>query len=269
MWLLWAGVLPAQQLRVASLNCHWFFHPDSAGSRGRSINRPATAEEFGAKVGNLALMLDTAGFDVAALQEVGGAFEADTLGRLLGAFPGFVQGRDTYTGQDVALLFRQTGAWSGGRPFRLRALDAAISKHACVSLRHSNGRRVHLVAVHLLRPSGLSAAGNQKQLDALARWAATSWRASPGDGFVLAGDFNTKGPVPLPGWLDAFAPPQTSTTMIGQRFPLDRIVISPNLVVVASSMTPPRLPKRPNAALVRAWTDHFCVAATLEFPHGG
>ncbi len=255
----------AQPLRVATLNCEWLMRPGTAGSAGPGIDRPRDGSEYAQKVENLAWLLFRASPDLVGLQEIGDMPEAADIAGRLGMRPFFVQGRDTATGQDVAAAAAGRGEWGVRATARIGCLDAVISKHMVLTLGSSRGRTIHAVVVHLLRPVGLSRRKHQGQCAELARWLGYVASVRPSEGFVVLGDLNSTeappGPLGLPGWTDAAG-------LLAQppgRWPLDRIIASPNLAVESPGLESPPLPRGASDSLRRVWTDHPCMAATVRF----
>lgn len=268
--------LSAQDLTLSTLNCCWCFLPDNQAGQVRTGDKVTTNEEFSRKIDNLASMLTRAGVEFAGLQELGGEAELRSLSGAVGQSLGvavdnaFAKGRDTYTGQDVgAFLCRQPGRWTIKECGRVPSLERLLSKHLLVSLYFANGKVINVLVVHLIRPIASGKNKHEAQIAGICQWAQESFAARPDQGFVIAGDTNSQDLPPSPfsmsGWLDAFTRFPCPTTHIGGRGLYDRIVVSPNLQIGASQLTPPTLPARANETLRRVWTDHFLVSARVNF----
>jgi endonuclease/exonuclease/phosphatase family metal-dependent hydrolase len=251
---VWLGATLAAALRVGSLNCYFLVDPARPGE-GRLAERTPTPEVYAAKLGNLAGLV--AGIDVVALQEVGSEIEARALAERAGLRVRFVQGKDTYTGQDVATLVAERPGLVVRGATRVRELEN-LSKHLLV-LVEEGGVRYAVLNVHLLRPIGRNEEKHRAQLAAIADWAAATKAREPATVVVVLGDFNNPARAILPlldsGEATAFAP----THLDHKAF--DRVFTSGRLSEV--EVVRPPYPKRPNDLLKALWTDHFLVKALV------
>ena len=158
---LWICSSPAlADLRMATWNVEWLFD-EVVNSRDSDLEASMSAPSrvaYESRIRRIARAIADIKPDFMALQEIEGAnVLADLAARLL-AYHGqdygyaFVPGVDTYTGQEVGLLFRS--GW------RVRAKRFRFDKHAIpggrnlskhlhvVAQRH--GRKLSLVVVHLI-----------------------------------------------------------------------------------------------------------------------
>ncbi len=261
--LLFAWTAVAEPLRVATLNCSLLFSP--AAIERREIRVRALEEgEYRAKVQNLASLIVASEASAVGLQEVGSAIEARELAAAVEAKEpgsewraGFEAGKDTYTGENVAILLRVDGARKIGSAWRSRDLEV-FSKHLIADFR-VDGRRYEIVVVHAIRPIGDR--GEEKhraQIEALRRYVAS--RASDGLTVVVVGDFNdsSRGLLPYPV---ANALVDWQPTHVAGR-PFDQIFATTGFAS-ALVIRPPYGP-RPNQAAISLWTDHFLLTATVK-----
>jgi endonuclease/exonuclease/phosphatase family metal-dependent hydrolase len=195
--------------------------------------------------------------------------------------PLFVQGKDTYTGEDVGALFNFDLGWGiGVQPARDPALDRWLSKHLVVRLTNAV-TTLDVCVVHLRRAIGAEGiTKQQQQTEALKIWANQHLKENPRANLVILGDFNeTKKPgdasaalaplvQPAGPLVDTFAlsnlKPKTHTN--GKAY--DRILISPALTNGASDLKFSALTVQahPNGKgkIVAAWTDHFPLTAAFS-----
>ncbi len=242
------------ELRVGTLNCYFLVDP-ARPPEGRLADKGPPAEVYSAKLDNLSGLLRD--LDVVALQEVGSEIEALEMARRTGMGSRFVQGRDTYTGQDVATLVAERPGLRVRGAARVRELEN-LSKHLLVTV-EENGTRYAILNVHLLRPFGRNEERHLGQIRALSEWIAASRVAQPATVLVILGDFNNpaRGILPLAdsGEATEFAPTHLDNKA------LDRIFTSARLGSV--EVVRPPLPRRPNDLLKLLWSDHFLVRAVV------
>ena len=251
----------AGELRVATLNCYLLFDP-AIQHRGSvdDENRMST-EAYRTKLDNLAKM--AAGFQVIGLQETGGKDEIAALASRMGYQWAFAKGRDTYTGQEVGLLYQAPPGWRFTNNGRVGVLDRVVSKHLLVTA--TDGRhRVLFLVVHLLRPIGENAAKQAEQVAAISRWANGQAKAE-GTTVVVLGDTNVSAKKPVFSFgveLNAIGgyPP---THLNGDSY--DRMTAGPNARWLAPEVVRPPYGKKPNNHLKQVWTDHFLLGAKLVF----
>jgi len=252
----------AAELKVGSLNCYLFFDP-AIDHRGKvdDANR-MTPDQYRSKVANLATL--TAGYQLVALQETGGREEVTALANAAGMSWAWTQGKDTATGQDVAVLHNLPG-WKVSSKGRVAELDRVVSKHLLVLATHEKDR-VYVLAVHLLRPIGPQADKQAKQREAIGAWATGLLSREPGATVLVVGDTNNSDRQPLygvgrdAGELNAFA----ATHLTNKCY--DRLVVAGAGKWTAIEVLRPTYGPRPNDANKRVWTDHFFVGATLAIP---
>lgn len=244
-------------LKVATLNCFLFFSPNYDGARGMSIE-PLSPEQYRVKAHNLAALIADSDVDVVGLQEIGSEADATELIRALAAAGQrgwkvcYVQGKDTYTGQNVAALVRETDRVQVVNFRRDRSLEG-LSKHLVLTV-EADGRRYTSCIVHLIRPIGAEGISKHaRQLASLSEWSQNSTSV------VVLGDFNDIGKSLLPlnsaDHLTRGAP----THLSGKAF--DH-VYGTDLPHAAKVVRPPIAPK-PNKATLAVWTDHYLLTATL------
>jgi endonuclease/exonuclease/phosphatase family metal-dependent hydrolase len=264
--LLLAVSAAAAELTVGTLNTYLHFSP-AYKHRGRLEGQAAlTAGEYATKTANLAAMISR--FDVVGLQEIGGRPEVEDLAKLLGFDSAFVGGKDTYTGQEVGVIWRRLPGWRVTNNGRVPSLDASLSKHILVTLEAPDGQtRIRLLNVHMIRPIGENATKHAAQIDAINTWAAGVLAGDKAATVVVVGDTNneTRGPIFTFGQeanaLNKFA----GTHNVGK--PFDRLAVGgrgrwTKVDVVA----PPYGTKRPDNFVLRMSTDHRAVGAVLSTP---
>ena len=250
----------AADLKVGSLNSYLLFDP-SIEHRGKvdDANR-MTADQYRAKVANLATL--TKGYELVALQEIGGREEVTALAKAAGMSWAWTQGKDTATGQDVAVLHNLPG-WKVSSKGRVAELDRFVSKHLLVLATHEKAR-VYILAVHLLRPIGPQADKQAKQREAIGAWATSLLAREPGATVVIAGDTNNSERKSLygvghdAGELNAFA----ATHLTNKCY--DRLVVAGNGKWTGIEVLRPPFGRKPNDANKRVWTDHYFVGAALR-----
>jgi hypothetical protein len=104
---------------------------------------------------------------------------------------------------------------------------------------------------------------------AIASWAKAQYAANPREGIIILGDTNSSENPPHPftmtEWFDVFTGSPIRSTHVSGKGLYDRIVVSPNLA--AKDVVVGTLPfgQKPNQYLVRTWTDHCPVTATVQF----
>lgn len=260
LFLLLAVAALAADLKIGSLNCYLFFDP-AIEHRGKvdDANR-MTAEQYRAKTANLATL--TKGYQLVALQETGGREEVTALAKAAGMSWAWTQGKDTATGQDVAVLHNLPG-WKVSSKGRVAELDRVVSKHLLVLATHEK-ERVYFLAVHLLRPIGAQAEKHDRQRAAIGEWVKEQLAREPGATVVVLGDTNNSNRAPLygigheAGELNGFA----ATHLSGKAY--DRLVVAGPGSWSAVEIRKPPYGKSPNAENKRVWTDHFFIGATLK-----
>lgn len=244
----------AAALRVGTLNCFFLVDP-ARPPEGRLADKGPSPEVYVAKLDNLSGMLR--GVDVVGLQEVGSEIEAKALAQRAGMQSRFVQGKDTFTGQDVATIVVERPGLKVRGASRVRELEN-LSKHLLVTL-EEGGVRYAILNVHLLRPIGRNEEKHRAQLQSITDWVAATREREPETVVVVLGDFNNPSRSILPlfdsGEATDFAPTHLD------RKAFDRIFTSGRLAEV--EVVRPPYPKRPNDLLKALWSDHFLVKALV------
>ena len=117
-------------LKIGTLNCFLLVDP-ARPPEGRLRDKIPLPEIYEAKVDNLAGFI--AGLDVVGIQEVGSEREAGALASKAGYKMRFVQGKDTFTGEDVATLISPRPGLVIQSASRVRELEN-LSKHLLVTV---------------------------------------------------------------------------------------------------------------------------------------
>ncbi len=250
----------AADLKVGSLNCYLLFDP-AIDHRGKvdDANR-TTPDQYRTKVANLATF--TKGYELVALQEIGGREEVTALAKAAGMSWAWTQGKDTATGQDVAVLHNLPG-WKVTSEGRVAELDRVVSKHLLV-LATKGQERVYFLAVHLLRPIGAQQQKQEGQRKAIGAWAQGLLARESGATVVILGDTNNSSRESLyalgndAGELNGYA----STHLTNKCY--DRLVVMGNAKWTEIEVLKPPYGRKPNDANKRVWTDHYFVGGTLE-----
>lgn len=258
-WLLLftAGLSSAwADLSVGTLNCYLLFAPGSSPG-GRLTDKELSPDAYATKVSNLASLVK--GLDFIGLEELGSDVDVKNMAKAAGAYQAFfVQGKDTYTGEDVGALISRRQGISVKKASRVPALEN-LSKHLLVTL-DADGKRYAVLTVHLLRPIGKNEAKHEAQLTSIRSWAASVKNNSPDTIIVVLGDFNDDGKAMLPMEDSAAVSGYAATHLIGKAY--DHIFTSGKLSAV--EIVRPPLPKRPNNTLKSLWTDHYLVKAVID-----
>lgn len=246
---LWAA------LKVGTLNCFFLVDPTRA-KEGQLGEKAPAPEVYAAKLENLSGLVR--GLDLVALQEVGSELEAKALAKRSGHAVRFVQGKDTFTGQDVATLVSERPGLVVRGATRVAELEL-LSKHLLVNL-EEGGVSYAVLNVHLIRPISRGVQKHAEQLAAIRSWAEALQKRSPETVIVVLGDFNDAGPDLLPMHDSKVATDGAPTHLEKKTF--DRIFTTGTLRE-ATVIRPP-YPKRPNDLLKAMWTDHFLLKGTVE-----
>ena len=260
LFLLVAGAVFAADLKVGTLNCYLLFDP-AIDHRGKvdDDNRMSSAQ-YQQKLTNLATL--TKGYDVVAVQEIGGKSETAALAKAAGFSWAWTQGRDTATGQEVALL-HNLPSWQVTSKGRVAELDRVVSKHLLV-LATKGQERVYFLAVHLLRPIGAQQQKQEGQRKAIGAWAEGLLARESGATVVILGDTNNSSRESLyglgndAGELNGYA----STHLTNKCY--DRLVVAGNGKWIGIEVLRPPYGRKPNDANKRVWTDHYFVGAVLR-----
>lgn len=260
LFLALAVAALAADLKIGTLNCYLLFdpaidHPGKVDDQNRM-----TAQQYRTKIANLATL--TKGYQIVALQETGGREEVTALASAAGMSWLWTKGKDTATGQEVAVLHNMPG-WKVTSKGRVGDLDRVVSKHLLV-MATMEKHRVYVLAVHLLRPIGAQAERQAKQREAIGTWAKGLLAREPDATVVIVGDTNNSDRQPLygigrdAGELNSFA----ATHLTGKCF--DRLVVAGVGKWTGIEVQRPPYGPRPNDSNKRVWTDHFFVGATLR-----
>lgn len=183
-------------IRIATLNAEFLF--DGRGSEGGASfpwkGDPAAARAHRAEIGDIIRALDA---DLVMLQEVENEAVMDSLiaGSLAGAgyASHFVEGRDTFTGQDVGLLARVPIDTVGRTDVRVPVEGTSdtygVSKNLFARLTIGD-TPVTLIGLHFLAipSSGQRAPRREAQAEVIRQLAASEWAA--GRAVAVLGDFN-------------------------------------------------------------------------------
>ena len=186
-FLVLAGAAFGTDLKVGTLNCYLLFDP-AIDHRGKvDDDNRMTSAQYQQKVTNLATL--TKGYNVVAFQEIGGKTETAALAKAAGFSWAWTQGRDTATGQEVALL-HNLPSWQVTSKGRVAELEKIVSKHLLV-LATKGQERVYFLAVHLLRPIGAQQQKQEGQRRAIGGWAQGLLARESGATVVILGDTTT------------------------------------------------------------------------------
>jgi endonuclease/exonuclease/phosphatase family metal-dependent hydrolase len=250
------------QLAIGTLNCRLLFNPAINHRGSVDDQNRVTPEIYRQKLKNLAGLL--AETDIIALQETGGPVEIRELAALLNMQTHWVQGRDTFTGQETGFLTRKIPGWefkTTGRDPKLENL----SKHLTLkATRRTTGEQILLLNVHLIRPIGKNAGKHQGQLLAIHNWITNQNQKNPEATILVLGDFNSKNPANLfdPKIRDAGR--NTGPTHIdGSRY--DRIFVAGPKDPQTTRIQRPPFGKKPNKLQITLWSDHFLLTTTFNF----
>lgn len=254
LWIFVSAALA--DLKVGTLNCYLLFAPGS--DPGGQLKDVALAPDaYTEKVTHLASLVK--GLDFVGLEELGGEVDAKNMANAAGTYqPLFVQGKDTYTGEDVGALVLKRSGIIVKKTSRVPALEN-LSKHLLVTL-DADGKRYAVLVVHLLRPIGKNEGKHLAQLDSIRDWAESLKKSAPDTTIVVLGDFNNDGKKLLPLEDSAAVTNYAPTHLTGKAY--DHIFTSGKLNAV--EIVRPPLPKRPNDTLKALWTDHFLVKCVLR-----
>lgn len=259
--LLWLAVFVTASfgadLRVGTLNTYLFFNPAIQHTGQVADKEAMTPDQYQAKVSNLASLCH--GLDVVGLQETGGRREIEDLAHVTNMQFGFAKGGDTYTGEEVGVLYRLPG-WQVTVNGRVGVLDRLISKHILLTA-EKDGHRVLFLVVHLIRPIGKQEQKHLAQIEAISRWAEEA--ANSGSIVVVLGDTNNTTKAPIFGGKEANQLNGYAATHQDGR-PFDRLSVHGNASWSDVDVAVPPYGRKPNKANLRVWTDHWRLSATLN-----
>jgi hypothetical protein len=271
-------------IRVATLNCYWFFNGDEGKA---SIDKPKTTLEYSTKAGHLIGLLPKEAPLFVGFQEIGGGEDLAALAHSASARYGhnyeplFARGKDASTGQNVGAILDTGSGWGVyGKASRVSELERELSKHLVVRITNAVAS-MDICVVHLRRPIGSDGIQKQKnQCRALLRWAMRHLASDPKANLVVLGDFNEGKPVgsdeqalavlfqAKPPMMDALSSlgGKISTHTDGKAY--DRILVSTamakglnGLKLESVSIQSHRHGKGEER---RSYTDHFPVVATMR-----
>jgi endonuclease/exonuclease/phosphatase family metal-dependent hydrolase len=197
----------AQSVRIVAWNPEFLWdglEPED-GSSEVEFAWKGNPEIAARRIAEVAEILGGLDPDIAVLSEIEGGHILDRLAAAPGLSgreltPVFVQGTDSFTGQDVGML-----AWMrpvlAYRSDERAALDSqnptstqGVSKNLVARLPFADGRCLSVIAIHLLaRPEDVSRAPAREAQAEVVRQAALNERRA-GCGVVVAGDFNDYDP---------------------------------------------------------------------------
>lgn len=242
-------------LKVGTLNCYLLFAPGSDHG-GQLKDTELSPDAYAEKVTHLSSLLK--GLDFVGLEELGSEVDDKNMAKAAGTYqPLFVQGKDTYTGEDVGALVLKRAGLTVKKVSRVPVLEN-LSKHLLVTL-EADGKRYDVLVVHLIRPIGKNEEKHLAQLASIRAWAESVKKSTPDTTVVVLGDFNNSGKNLLPLEHSAAVTSYAPTHLTGKAF--DHIFTSGKLKDV--EIIRPPLPKHPNATLKALWTDHFLVRAEV------
>lgn len=260
--LTFGHVLADVGFRIGTLNCYLCFKPGVAHSGNIANESPLSPVEYQSKIENLAKLMS--GVDVVALQEVGGRAEIEDLAKATGCSWVFAKGKDTYTGEEVGVVYRLPG-WKVVSNGRVPALDGLLSKHLLVTAERGS-ERVRILVVHLIRPLKAGVEKHQKQIEAVGAWLQSMQASEPNTTFIVLGDTNDthsrRGGSLFGVGVEAGELIDFQATHIGGRC-FDRIVLAGPGKFANVSINVPPYGKKPNDSLKRVWTDHFMLSADI------
>lgn len=258
-----AGLVRAEDVRVATLNCCLLFSPAVSHESDVGKESPLTPAQYREKIRNLLTLVKDA--DFVGVEETGGRAELEDLARASNRQWAFAKGKDVFTGEEVGALYSLPG-WKVMVNGRVGELDRLVSKHLLVTAMKDK-IRIRFLVVHLLRPLGGNESKHQAQVAAIGRWAAKLRAMEPDTSIVILGDTNDARVV-RGGSL--FGVGRESGELLGfsathlDGNPYDRIVLVGTGMLLNAGVQRPPFGGRPNNATKRVWTDHFAMEATLR-----
>lgn len=254
--LVFGDALEAAEIKVASLNCHRLSAPIPDGSESSRGHGRLTRSEYEQKILNLSSLME--GYDVVALQEVGGAAEISALAVKSGMLALPVPDRG------IGLIYKLPG-WNVRSLGRVDDLEPLVRRHLLVEAVRDSKRILFLV-IHLDRASEVTLPNYRRQVELIGNWMRAETASDPDAVLVVLGDVNSGREVmgasifgigSDAGWDRGIR----STHIRGR--PMDRMVLAGPAVWKSVEVRSPPFGNRPQAALVRLWTDHFLIGAVL------
>lgn len=185
-------------LHIATWNVEWLNDADPSNDNSDIGPEQAapSAKEYRERLETFAQAIDEIAPDVMALQEVESDGVVHDLADLLWDEYGrsydvaFVQGRDTFTGQDVAFLVREGLLLPDSvqvfdfRPLMSDDTYKSISKHLRIDI-DANGELITLITVHLISSNTFD---RQRQAQTLRTWLDDEMEST--EHLIVLGDFN-------------------------------------------------------------------------------
>jgi len=251
----------AGTIKVSTLNTMWCFNSQSAIKSQVSAPKDMTAEQYQKKIYNLSGFIN--GNNIVAIQEIGGVSELNDLILSNHYNVAFTQGRDTYTGQNVGILYNIPD-WTMVNSGRIPILNKILSKHLCVVFKNKTSPEILIILTyHLIRPIGNNKDKHHEQINALNQWASAIIKL-PNTRIILLGDSNstTKSNI-FPELTDAAQQYGYPSTQL-MNAPLDRINYSSKITLVNYTVSKPPYGNKPNAYNKTIWTDHSLVTAEFK-----
>lgn len=212
------------RLRVMTWNVEWMYDSDTRDNRSRlSLEKSLAPDYWEAKLSGVARGLAQVQPDIIALQEIEGRSTLQALiDRLrskhhLSYREAFIEGRDSFTEQDVGLLYR-AGLVSYRRQEQSRAMFDSqqyynLSKHLIAEFRWGNVQRpLTLLNVHF-RATAEAEDKRIRQARLARLWMESSLQA--GQAVLVLGDLNCEYPAGvLRAELDVLAAPASHQPLV-------------------------------------------------------
>ena len=194
---------PPSEIRIATWNLEWFFDHDTSDNKtdlAKKLSAPSEAE-WKWRVGVTAKAIAKLNPTILAVQEIENKKVLDDLCKELKANhelefqSAFIQGRDTYTEQDVGYLYRAELVDLSRKSQTKEMYDSKkyynLSKHAFATFEWQDGDNktsVTLLNVHL-RASDRGADARLRQCRLIQHW--TRPMLKEGGSVIVLGDINT------------------------------------------------------------------------------
>lgn len=187
-------VVSAEDFRIATWNLEWFFDEDTGDNSQLGAQQSAPSEqEYEARVTQIAKAIESMDVRIIALQEIENQQVVDDVVEELNndsrSFSvQFVQGLDTFTGQDVAFLVDSSLSTSNVSRFTRDSSDPNqprnVSKHLRIDT-SIGGEDVTLITAHLIATSSNR---RRQQARTLRTW------ITPliGGNLIVLGDLNSR-----------------------------------------------------------------------------
>ena len=202
-----SSLVAASELNVMSINTEWLWTPhDHQVDGGRYNKGDMSAKDYHKEISFYASVIQNQSIDILAVSEIENAIVADDLAKAFGSSwkAYFKQGRDTATGQDVAILSKlesvlgsltdfgfPSGQLSGFFDKKKRLSKVVGVQFWLGSNSSSRKKKVGVITAHFLskRKDNLKKSRNrQRQAHALVK--AMSQFIQEVDYLIVLGDFN-------------------------------------------------------------------------------